>query len=131
MHDFVGLGHSLTNAVVGSCRDKTRTSEHIGISPAEEGWTAANQNEMYFVAALTCNVFQQPGLLRIAVGHWRDALVRAPHARPCRLCACKPGRLELLVDERPEVAKCTGHPGVEGPQVSRRFCHGRQSLLGS
>jgi hypothetical protein len=28
--------------VVGLCRDETRTSEHIGISPAEEGWTVAN-----------------------------------------------------------------------------------------
>jgi hypothetical protein len=40
------------------CRDETRTSEHIGISPAEEGWTVANDNERYLVAALTCNVLQ-------------------------------------------------------------------------
>jgi hypothetical protein len=45
------------------CRDETRTSEHIGNSPAEEGWTVANDNEMYLVAALTCNVLQQAGLL--------------------------------------------------------------------
>jgi hypothetical protein len=37
MHELVDLGHSMTQAVVGSCRDETRTSEHIGISPAEEG----------------------------------------------------------------------------------------------
>jgi hypothetical protein len=29
------LGHSMTHAVVGLCRDETRRSEHIGISPAE------------------------------------------------------------------------------------------------
>jgi hypothetical protein len=59
MHELVGLGHSMTNAVVGLCRDETRTSEHVGISPAEEGWTVANNKEMYLVAALTCNVLQQ------------------------------------------------------------------------
>jgi hypothetical protein len=52
--------------MVGLCRGETRMSEHIGISPAEEGWTVAeegwtvaNDNEMYLVAALTCNVLQQ------------------------------------------------------------------------
>jgi hypothetical protein len=45
--------------VVGLCQDETRTSEHISISSAEEGWTVANDNEMYLVAALTCNVLQQ------------------------------------------------------------------------
>jgi hypothetical protein len=59
MHELVGLGHSMTHAVVGLCRDETRTSEHIGISPAEEGWTVANDSEMYLVTALTCNVLQQ------------------------------------------------------------------------
>jgi hypothetical protein len=44
------------------CRDETRTSEHIGISPAEEGWTVANDNERYLVAALTCNVLQQTSM---------------------------------------------------------------------
>jgi hypothetical protein len=63
MHELVGLGHSMTHAVVGLCRDETRTSEHIGISPAEEGWTVANDNEMYLVAALTCNVLQQSHVL--------------------------------------------------------------------
>jgi hypothetical protein len=58
MHELVGLGHSMMHAVVGLCRDETRTSEHIGISPAEEGWTVANDNEIYLVAALTCNVLQ-------------------------------------------------------------------------
>jgi hypothetical protein len=58
MHELVGLGHSMTHQLVGLCRDGTRTSEHIGISPAEEGWTVANDNEMYLVAALTYNVFQ-------------------------------------------------------------------------
>jgi hypothetical protein len=48
----------MTHAVVGLCRDETRTSQHIGINPAEEGWTVANENEMYLVAALTCNVLQ-------------------------------------------------------------------------
>jgi hypothetical protein len=37
----------------------TRTSEHIGISPAEEVWTVSNDNETYLVAALTCSVLQQ------------------------------------------------------------------------
>jgi hypothetical protein len=59
MHELVGLGHSMMHAVVGLCRDETRTSEHISISPAEEGWTVANDNEMYLVAAPTCNVLQQ------------------------------------------------------------------------
>jgi hypothetical protein len=59
MHELVDLGHSMTHAAVGMCRDETRTSEHIGISPAEEGWTVANDNERYLVAALTCNVLQQ------------------------------------------------------------------------
>jgi hypothetical protein len=58
MHELVDLGHSMTHAAVGLCRDETRTSEHIGNSPAEEGWTVANNNEMYLVAALTCNVLQ-------------------------------------------------------------------------
>jgi hypothetical protein len=53
MHELVDLGHSMTHAAVGLCRDETRTSEHIGISPAEEGWTVANDNERYLVAALT------------------------------------------------------------------------------
>jgi hypothetical protein len=59
MHELVDLGHSMTHAVVGLCRDETRTSEHIGISPAKEGWTVANDNEMHLVAALTCNVLQK------------------------------------------------------------------------
>jgi hypothetical protein len=59
MHELVELGHSMTHAVVGLCRDETRTSEHVGISPAEEGWTVANDNEIYLVAALTWNVLQQ------------------------------------------------------------------------
>jgi hypothetical protein len=62
MHELVDLGHSMTHAAVGLCRDETRTSEHIGISPAEEGWTVANDNERYLVAALTCNVLQQNSL---------------------------------------------------------------------
>jgi hypothetical protein len=62
MHELVDLGHSMTHAAIGLCRDPTRTSEHIGISPAEEGWTVANDNEMYLVAALTCNVLQQPNV---------------------------------------------------------------------
>jgi hypothetical protein len=59
MHELVDLGHSMTHMVVGLCQDETRTSEHIGISPAEEGWSIANDIEMYPVAALTCNVLQQ------------------------------------------------------------------------
>jgi hypothetical protein len=33
-------------------------AEHIGISPAEEVWTFGNDNQMYLVATLTCNVLQ-------------------------------------------------------------------------
>jgi hypothetical protein len=33
--------------------------EHIGLSPAEEGWTVANVNETCLVVALNCNVLQQ------------------------------------------------------------------------
>jgi hypothetical protein len=58
MHELIGLDHSTTHEVVGSCQCETRSSGHIGISPAEEGWTVANDNEMYLVAALTCNVLQ-------------------------------------------------------------------------
>jgi hypothetical protein len=58
MYELVGLGHSMTHAVVGLCRDGTRTSEHVGISPEEEGWTVANDNEMYLVPALACKVLQ-------------------------------------------------------------------------
>jgi hypothetical protein len=36
MHELVDLGHSMTRVVVGLCQDETRTSEHIGISAAEE-----------------------------------------------------------------------------------------------
>jgi hypothetical protein len=43
MHELVGLGHSVTRAVVDSCHGETRTSEHMGISPAEEGWTVAER----------------------------------------------------------------------------------------
>jgi hypothetical protein len=59
MHELVGSDHSMTHVVVGSCQGETRTSEHIGISPAEEGWTVAIDDETYLVAALTCNVLQQ------------------------------------------------------------------------
>jgi hypothetical protein len=44
-------------------------SDHIGISPAEEGWTVADNNEMYLVAALTCNVLQQIVLVLVQVGN--------------------------------------------------------------
>jgi hypothetical protein len=59
MHELVDLGHSMTRVVVGLCQDETTASEHIGISPAGEGWTVANDNEMYLVATLTCNVLKQ------------------------------------------------------------------------
>jgi hypothetical protein len=49
MHELVALDHSMMHAEVGSCQDETRTSEHIGIRPAEEGWT---------VAALPCHILQ-------------------------------------------------------------------------
>jgi hypothetical protein len=57
MHEWVALSHSVTRAVVDSYHE-TRTSEHTGISPAEEGWTVANDNET-LVAALICGVLQQ------------------------------------------------------------------------
>jgi hypothetical protein len=60
MHELVDLGHRMTRVVDGLCQDETRRSEHIGISPAEEGWTVANDYEMYLVVARTCNVLQQP-----------------------------------------------------------------------
>jgi hypothetical protein len=49
----------MTHEVVGSCQGETRIHEHIGISPAEEGWTVANDNETCLVVALNCNVLQQ------------------------------------------------------------------------
>jgi hypothetical protein len=58
IHELVDLGHSVTHAMAGLCRDETRTSEQIGISPVEEGWTVAHNNEMHLVAALTCKVLR-------------------------------------------------------------------------
>jgi hypothetical protein len=75
MHELDGLGHSMTHAVVGLCRDETRTSEHIG-SPAEGGWTVANDNEMYLVAAFTCNILQ----------HWLRGRVSTVMFPPCAEC---------------------------------------------
>jgi hypothetical protein len=46
----------MTHEVVGSGQGETRMPEHIGISPAEEGWTVANDNETCLVVALNCNV---------------------------------------------------------------------------
>jgi hypothetical protein len=60
MHELVGSDHSMTHVVVDSCQGETRTSEHIGISPAVEVWTVANDNATYLVAALTCHVLLQP-----------------------------------------------------------------------
>jgi hypothetical protein len=77
MLDLVGSDHSMTQVVVGSRQGETRTSEHVGISPAEEGWTVANDNETYLVAALTCNVLQQTAHRGPASGARRDV-----HARP-------------------------------------------------
>jgi hypothetical protein len=37
MHELVDFCHSMTHAVVGLCRDETRTAEHICMSAAEEG----------------------------------------------------------------------------------------------
>jgi hypothetical protein len=88
MHELVGLGHSTTNAVVGLCRDETRTSEHIGISPAEEGWAIANDNEVYLVAALTCNVLQHP-LLPKPCQH-PPLCRRSTDRRECNAQQCMP-----------------------------------------
>jgi hypothetical protein len=49
----------MTHEVVGSCQGETRMPEHTGLSPAEEGWTVANDNETCLVVALNCNVLQQ------------------------------------------------------------------------
>jgi hypothetical protein len=65
MYELVGSDHSMTHVVVDSCQRETTTSEHIGISPAEEGWTVADNNETYLVAALTCNVLQHSSVLTI------------------------------------------------------------------
>jgi hypothetical protein len=79
MHELVYLGHNMTQAVVGFCRDETRTSEHVGISPAEEGWTVANNNEVYLVAALTCNVLQ----LHVSfLSHWQTLKDDLTKGRP-------------------------------------------------
>jgi hypothetical protein len=48
----------MTHEVVGSDQGETRMPERIGLSPAEEGWTVANVNEMCLVVALNCNVLQ-------------------------------------------------------------------------
>jgi hypothetical protein len=48
----------MPHEVVGSRQGETRMPEHTDISPAEEGWTVANDNEMCLVVALNCNVLQ-------------------------------------------------------------------------
>jgi hypothetical protein len=48
----------MTHEVVGSGQGETRMPEHIGLSPAEEGWTVASDNETCLVVALNCNVLQ-------------------------------------------------------------------------
>jgi hypothetical protein len=53
----------MTHEVVGSCQGETRMPEHVGISPAEEGWTVANDNETCLVVALNCYVLQHGGYL--------------------------------------------------------------------
>jgi hypothetical protein len=80
------------------CRDETRTSEHIGISPAEEGWTVANDNERYLVAALTCNVLQH-----IQPSQVHPDLVGFPYLKNCSVrsqgscCLCTNGSQNHLV----------------------------------
>jgi hypothetical protein len=61
----------------------TRTSEHIGISPAGEGWTVANGNMTCLVAALTCNVIftlteQAPGAVQEAAAQRTPGDTHAP-----------------------------------------------------
>jgi hypothetical protein len=48
----------MTHEVVGTCQGETRMPEHIDMSPAEEGWTVANDNETCLVVSLNCNVHQ-------------------------------------------------------------------------
>jgi hypothetical protein len=96
MHELVDLGHSMTHAAVGLCRDETRTSEHTGISPAEEGWAAANDNEMYLVAALTCNILQQP----MASGVWMTMMSMTNHGivkQSCSNIRQQGGRLQTIL----------------------------------
>jgi hypothetical protein len=81
MHELVDLGHSMMLVVVGLCQDETRTSEHIGISPAEEGWNVASDNEIYLVAALTCNVLQQEQHMHIVKSEEEEANRKLPHPR--------------------------------------------------
>jgi hypothetical protein len=47
----------MTHVVFGLNSCETRVSDHIGISPAGEGWTVANGNMMCPVDALTCIEF--------------------------------------------------------------------------
>jgi hypothetical protein len=58
----------VTHDVVGSGQGETRMPEHISISPAEEGWTVANDNETCLVVALNCNVLQH--LQQSPSGFW-------------------------------------------------------------
>jgi hypothetical protein len=53
VHESVCLIHSMKHVLFGLHSCETRLSEHIGISPAGEGWTVGNGNVMCFVAALT------------------------------------------------------------------------------
>jgi hypothetical protein len=54
----------MAHEVVGSGQGETRMPEHIGLSPAEEGWTVTNDNETCLVVALNCNVLQHTLLAR-------------------------------------------------------------------
>jgi hypothetical protein len=104
MHELVDLGHSVTHAAVGLCRDETRTSEHIGISP-EEGWTVANDNERCLVAALTCNVLQhrQARHHRNTDSTSRNSTATHAHLWPH---ACQPGTLSHWTSQ--------GYPDMHG-----------------
>jgi hypothetical protein len=88
----------MTHQVVGSCQGETRMIEHIGISPAEEGWTVANDNETCLVVALNCNVLQQrqpsshypAGSTRDVVPPWPlPVRIFCPYVWVCK-CMCVP-----------------------------------------
>jgi hypothetical protein len=51
----------MTHEVVGSGQGETRMPEHIGLSPAEEGWTVANVGSTLQFSATTTVMYFNTG----------------------------------------------------------------------
>jgi hypothetical protein len=105
---WVDLGHSMTHAVVGLCRDETRTSEHVGISPAQEGNLLESQTDL--------------GVQHLQSDRGREYMGRGL----LRFYEKKGIQREQGPGYSPEVnglaASSTAHNAGCGPAVIRRLC---------